>query len=362
MNSLSDLNKEVFEDLKFALSERNKSALMLIIFDTFTVRQRIHAIIEKEFSSYKHYNVDVSSENIVSLSAHLKNMLPNEILKSENISHIVNVFGLENSMLHYKDGKIQASAFIEQLNMERENLYREIPCILMLWLDSFSAQKIQEQALDFWDWLSYIFRFGTPEEQIDRTELKDKNLIAEKHFAPERFERIKELRAKLEKIDRNLPKERLFKEIKEIRILLASELLEVNKFEESIHNLQIVLNLPGKTEDSSDAGNAYIFHLLGSNYLELRQFDESLFNYKKSIELFEKTNNLSAIGRSYHQIGMLFHDQNKFPEALENYQKAIEWFEKTNNLSAIGSSYHQIDRNRLKRNYLLAIKAILRLL
>ena len=59
---------------------------------------------------------------------------------------------------------------------------------------------------------------------------------------------------------------------------------------------------------------------------------------------FEKTGQHQHVGKTYHQVGMVYQGQRDLPKALENYQEALVWYEKTGQHHHIGGTYHQVGR------------------
>ncbi|MEA2011915.1 MAG: tetratricopeptide repeat protein [Verrucomicrobiota bacterium] len=70
--------------------------------------------------------------------------------------------------------------------------------------------------------------------------------------------------------------------------------------------------------------------------------DNALENYQKAFEWNKKTHNEYSLGKTYHQIGVLFHKQKRWTAAIENYNKALKWNKKTHNEHLIKMTYYQL--------------------
>ncbi|MEM7180000.1 MAG: tetratricopeptide repeat protein [Spirochaetota bacterium] len=381
-----EANRRNCKALSFTLKKRSKGTLVVVSTSNETARSYVQQFLIESDLGYEFLSIDLSGKEFGSLTNHLKRVLPEDVFVSKEIKHIIQISGLENHALEVtkdEEGKsvFGASKVIQQINFERERIFREIPAILILFLDNYTIKKLQDEAGDFWDWVNNFFSLVSVEEEIYAQDFTDTRKLPEAHYTPERVERIKQLKINLATLDQSLPEARYFKSKINLKLALAKELEEVRGFQAAIIHLKEALGLVsaykisqelipeiyfyiarnyhsqrkwedaivyydmvierlGMTNDSSIMVSTY--HHIGMVYEEQGKWNESFESYKKAIDWNEKTKNLSMLGRTYHQIGMLYQRQGKWNESLEYYQRAIDCYEKTNNLLGFGTTYFQI--------------------
>lgn len=343
-------------------------------------RKEMIAWLTAECPEYKFHDLDLTPENVISLNYLLKRKLPEEVRTSQPAEYVVNITGLENSLLVSEDGQIRPSDMTGQLNFERENLFLG-PYITILWADKSFFITLQQEAPDFVNWVNHIFHFTDDREAEEETSREHfiPEPIQKKGFIPERSERLQQLEARFEELALNTEDhERLLKTKVDLLLAIANEYKEqpnYNKAREAYEKAAAIAKRTSYTEllgmiyfylgevytrtrNFSEALDYYeqarkfvteinygnIYHQIGMVYQLQRKWTEALENYQLAIEWKEKTGNEYALGNTYHQIGIVYEKQRKWKEALKNYQVAIHWNEKTGNEYALGSPYHQIGR------------------
>jgi len=152
-------NRNQWEQLVFVLENRNKPTITVIEFDGDETKNRVYGKLIRTLSQYRFYDLDLTTQPVVSLSRAFKDNLPESLLDSEPVTYIVNVFGLESSLFTVKSGTLEESEMISELNFEREILFHEFPFIIILWADAYIIKKLKEKARDLWDWITYHFEF-----------------------------------------------------------------------------------------------------------------------------------------------------------------------------------------------------------
>jgi hypothetical protein len=149
-------NKEKWEELCFVLEKRDKPTIIVIGFNSYLVQKKTYKKFKFFLKKYKFYDLNLSGENLVSLNQVFLKKLPESVLKSNQAEYIVNIFGMEK--------KIKESAFIRQMNFERDVLFQNFPFIIIIWTDEYTIDKLKKEAKDFWDWVSYCFEFKIEDE------------------------------------------------------------------------------------------------------------------------------------------------------------------------------------------------------
>jgi tetratricopeptide (TPR) repeat protein len=335
-NIFSGYDKQL-KSVKFAFTKAHSSALGLIIYETYDYQAKIYQEIQQLLPEYKFLPVDVGAENITSLHRYLKEHLPTEILESEQISYVVSVFNLANSLLTFEEGKIKPSWLTAQINLERELLFRDIPCVLLIWLDKPSAEQFRKEAPDFWDWLTYIFEFKTPENEKVIEPIAYNQALPQRGADPEVLERIKDLEDKLARLDHNQPKMRVWREEKSIRYLLAQELVKVENYQKAEKHYLICLRILEKLNDFNEE-KAEVYYQLGKLKHWQKKYESALENLEQSLKYAQH----NLYGKIYHQMGVIYTSKRFGLIAIEYFGKAIEWKQKTQDYIGLGNSYHNL--------------------
>src|ERR1017187_309239 len=159
-------NEENFNELIFALRERDKSTFVLVSYNTEKIKNEILFRIKSELPEYGYYDLDLTPLSVGSLYHTLKDNIPAGILQSKPVSYIVNVFGLENSYLVSEKGHIKEGPLVFMMNLEREQLFRNFPFVPIIWADESFLNTLNKEAKDLWSWITYIFRFQSEEEDV----------------------------------------------------------------------------------------------------------------------------------------------------------------------------------------------------
>jgi len=337
-----DRNRQQVEQLTYVLRNRHKPTVVLITYDTPQKRGEIHQQLRESLAGSQFNPLNLESVSVTSLVETFKQKLSRDFLEKADPSCIVNVFGLENSLIELKDGRLQQSSLISSMNFERELFFREMPFTTIIWTDRYFLQQLGQSAPDLWGWITYVFEFSTPEKELDQEPLPYREPLPKRSKIQERQERIDELEAKLERIPVDDQSERNIRDRVSLLRLLGEEYYEQFAFDEAVQRLKIALGLTEKLDDSY--GQANLHFLLGDCFLVRRQFRDAEQHYVHSRSIFMEMNDASNIGRCYHQIGRVYEDQLKWNEALAHYRQAIDWNQKTGNEFELGNTYHHIGR------------------
>lgn len=246
-------NNKQFKQLTFAITKRQEPALVVINIANENAKKYVKQEIEKQFPNYTNYDIELTGVNFGSLTNHLLRNLPESVTKSKTIKDVIHITGLKNHALEIKNDDnneliFEASEVIKQINFERSRIFKEIPAILILYIDNYTYRKLLEAASDFLDWVNYYFKFESNETESYTEEYKEEvDYKPEPHYTPERKIKIKDLKQKLEKLDSNkLPEQRFFRTQINLQFALARELSEVREFEKSNKHLQNALNTINK--------------------------------------------------------------------------------------------------------------------
>jgi len=149
---------EDWKELEYILADRQKPALLVCGFDTLTSKERAIADFKTKFPKYTQHEIDSTGERVVSLFRYLKEKLPDlSNTSTDNIQHLVHLSGLEYSLM--AEAPVSPGQLLPELNFERELVFRDLPCILVIWVNQYTLKRLQKEAPDFWDWVQYQYSF-----------------------------------------------------------------------------------------------------------------------------------------------------------------------------------------------------------
>lgn len=305
-------NQEQLAEMAYIMAERSKSTFCLITFDSYLGVTTIKKQIQENLPQYKFIDLDTKSEQITSLAVFIKNklqnpqLLDNQIDNQDNITIVLNVFGLEMSL---------NPELIGQINIEREHLFRTFPCVIFLWLNEENTLRLRREAADFSSWITYDFKFYTTDDEREKI----------------RFSGI-DLKKALATITENKPLS--ISEIEKIKHKILN-------LEKELKNLERKKNTPRIRSEKFQ-----VFKNLGDYYYVLPSYDNAIVFYSKAL-LLEPKNYL--ILNDLADVYNVINDKNK---ALKLYQKSTQINEKDNylafhNLSLIYKDLEEYENARI---------------
>ncbi len=308
-----------------SLTNQQVSTIALISADTDKLKDSLKTRIKELLPEYEYIDFSLVGRQFTSINALLCEHLPQEVIKGDKITHVINISGLDDFAIDFKDNKIVPSPVIEQMNFERERFYRNINAILIFYVNNYTIEKLQQTAPDFWDWvLLHHFNFTTPdEEKHSDGYVEDENYHPQPYYSPERLKKIKELEHKLSSLDASQKEEmRYIRSKLSLQQVLAEEYYHVREFEKANKLWYEILTIRKKI-GLEKIEEAEILFELAYNYCEMRKFKTALDKFNASLDLFMQIGNKSSYGTIYHNIGSIYKEQRQWTKALENYQKAL---------------------------------------
>ncbi len=150
----NDENQRQWEMLEFSLTQLTQPTVVWMTTRTKLDMRLTYGAFQWKFRRHTHEVLDLSTRQVSSLANILKKELPHLGQKSLKIDFFVHVFGLENSVSPL--GKIP---LLQAFNHEREQLFREFNCVLVIWSEPAFRLQVRENATDFWDWLELDLEF-----------------------------------------------------------------------------------------------------------------------------------------------------------------------------------------------------------
>lgn len=342
-HTISQLDLDTWQELDYLLTDRKKPVLLVCTFDTIRGRDKTIMVFQEHFDQYKHVLLDTAGQEIVYLYKYLKEQLCDlpALSESKGIQHMVHLTDLDYSLL--KEDIHQPGKLLPELNFERELIFREFPCILILWINRYTLNRLRHDAPDFWDWVQYQYHFPSPTDNVDRNPVEYDGPLESKGFTPERLDRVKELETRYKTLDQSgEDSERLLQDIATLLKLLGREYLEIFETDKAIDYFKRLLAVEEKREDEYGKGAAYFY--LGDTYRITRNLELSLKYYHKSLNIDKAQENPANVARNHHRIGMIYGDFRRWEEALEHYQSSLQLKKEHELADELGATYHQIGR------------------
>jgi len=323
-DTIHSYNKDQWEELLFSLRERSKPATVMAVFDTGIARREIIKELQAALPELQFHNVTLPAKRLPSLSDYLRNKLKDLQPNSNFIRDFVHIQGLEKHLFTRRDGELKPSPLARKINMERETLFHKLPAILFFSTDRESVRNLSQQAPDFWDWIGYFFEFQTPSQL--RSSLKvpsysPRDFLA-RDYKANRKKTVQQLRGRLNSMNQNQPKKRLWKNEFNLREALAQELYHLGKFDESLSEIREAMFL---SEQIGQERTHQLHFYAGIDYTFKNETNKAIGALKDAIHKSKKTQpdpdgNLPV---AYFALGLNLSEKNRWDEAIDAYEKAI---------------------------------------
>jgi tetratricopeptide (TPR) repeat protein len=340
---LKNADRKQLDEIAFVLADRSKPTLVLIAVGSYRKRDALRAELTRLLPAYRSALLDLSGHPITSLFRAIRERASAEVLNSQPGEYLLHICGIEESLLVSRDGKLAPSPLIAELNLERENLFHEFPCCLIVWTTLHFTDKLRAEAPDLWDWITYNYHFLDDhcDAVVDEIPLSRSAPVG---VTDERKKRITELEERIQSLQLDgVEPERVLRTKLSLHKALGAEYLGAFRYGDAIRCYTAALALLGQMSHAR-IDEAEIFYRLGGAHLAARHFAEALTSYEESLRIQKQTGDHNNIGGTWHQIGMVYEEQRLWPQALESYQKALEWKEKTGKNHEKGGTWHQIGR------------------
>ena len=230
---------------------------------------------------------------------------------------------------------------LTRLNRSRE-LFRQLPCPVVLVLPSYAIDQVSCEAPDFWAWRSGVYELrgaqGPPTRMPQRSlELDYANLPAVRK--QEHLEVLEGLLMKLKaRGDESLG------DTSRLCLDLAELLTSMGRWGEARDYGLKALKLARRPGDQRIVANAY--HQLG-RIAQLRgSYDEARDRSQKARRIFEELGDSDGVAKSYHLSGIVAQETGSLEEARKLYDQGLRIFEDLGNGAGQTVSYLQLGNVR----------------
>lgn len=338
-----------------AASASEGTEIVLNAFDTVETRDAALETFVAKFDNYQHMAVDLSIDQVTSLSEAIVNRLPSQVYQEDGPAYFIHVVNLEASL--FSEIANDSDQLIPSLNEEADGLTDRLPCKVVIWVDHFVAEMMETKTPEFWDKLKAIGRF-TSEDSIDQRspyetlregiqklndpeDEKDKSIrcieIAEV-FA----ERLRDQEAMIyyhkaieyQQIAENP------KPLPEVHHGIGDVCSRGSDFYQAVDQYKMALKAYLEREEVPLLGDLY--RNLGLCFANLGNRTEALKHFTLSNSDFEAVDGHEEIGKNYRSMASLYERKGNLEKAIEHYERAAEAFEKENLSLRIATSYQQI--------------------
>ncbi len=334
MIDFAERNKNVLKKIKFALSERNNPTV--VFFETATKNQFhiISAHLKTQLPDYQHIKIDISNEKVGNIHKLINEKSP-EIFDNTQINHIIHIWGLANHLFDFVEGKIQPSDLTQIINLQRESIFRNIPAIIIFYLDAYSIERLQKFAPDFWDWVTYYFSFDFTQPEISEKQNSEFVLFSgNDNFTPVDEKKInkdiKYLTEFLNNLSINDYDEETFYR-KKIDYLkeLASLNEKLRNYKTAQKQLKEAYYLAKKLKSDNEKV-ANIMFLLANVHYRLNDFTKAEEYYEEALQIYRDLAQenfrtyLPDVAMTLNNLATLHYAKNEFSEALAKYEEALQ--------------------------------------
>lgn len=388
---MSPENSELLAQLLFSLNSRLSPTVFLGICNTDAQRQRAIAAVEGGSPRYKHLTVDLGPHEVYSLRDAIARFVPEEVKGSRPLEYVVHFIHLSHSLLTTREGRLEPTPLMQELNYERERLFHDYPFVSFLWESPEFAKRLFYDAGDLFTWLVDRYEFGVDEEAgMPVEEVPGKEPLMHRGADPKRLAQIERLERLLQQLNEDSgDTQKYLRERTDTLLSLGHECIKAFMFDKAEHYLMLAKplvalhyfstqreiqlcfylgDLFAVKRDFSNALTYYkaaidisillhdaynesgLYHQIGRVYKEQHKWEQALWNLHLSLELLKKIGNESFLGETYREIGEVYENTGAWQDALNNYDLALKWEEKSGNESAKGSTYHQIGLVYQKQN------------
>jgi len=363
-------NESQFSELDYVLQERHKPAVLLCTYDAVQTQSAMRRWIRDRYPEYRQETLDLAGEKISSLYKFLEEefkwvfrysygQIPT--LRGGRLYYIIHLIDLEYTLR--AEAESGQPDLFPGINFERELIFRDFPCALILWANRHTYERLRREAPDFWDWVMYTFHFKSPAEDliesvgdlsaydnrstIDWTDLRDLRERYEKlDFSSQTRDKVIQEAYQIQKLiakyhDRMLEKFLAIEAYKRCLALLddihadGKERLDIhlkigrlyllaNQFPKALHWYAECEKIIQKFE-LHHVALGDVHYLLGQCYAGDRDWGKALERYRAAISFYKKQALEGSVSQVHDKMGELYFQQKQWGKALEHYAQAIYW-------------------------------------
>ena len=324
--SFYEKNKENLETLVFSLTNREKTTIVIAIYDCDDTYEKAVAFISQQFTEHKTYFFDLFGQKINSLLAFFRENLPKNGDKDLPIVHIKRMDPL---LFVSENHKVVSSPLVAQINMERELLFHEVEALAVVWLTRAGYNRLRMDAPDFMDWVVSSFTFesdGLVDQKlsvdIPKETIEDRSNAAILQLK-EKAEKLQYRTVKFAQATKLSTKDK--KEFFNLLLALIAAYIGLHDLDKAQSTLEQAYTLA----KDNNLANGYEF---GQLLLDRGDNETQLGNLAAALLLFEEALAFSKQLGNYHNIGVCLERLGNTHRSLGNLDKALGFYEGYNKL------------------------------
>jgi tetratricopeptide (TPR) repeat protein len=225
--------------------------------------------------------------------------------------------------------------------MARE-LFRNIPCPVVLFLPEYALTKLARESPDFWAWRSGVFTVAI-----------DKNILSVvmREYTAGRLHEVASLSVASKRRHLDVLKGLLAEygvagdQDANTRIDLCYRIGELlwtlGDWNPARHYFTQGLEIARRIND--DEGSvARALYYLGILDQDQGDYAAAVENYTQSLKIFKELGNRAGIAGSLHQLGREPHQQREYAAAVKNYTQSLKIYKELGNRAGIAGSLHRL--------------------
>lgn len=358
--------------------------LMICTVENRAIRGRAIRAVNDLSESYEIWLIDFVTTGRLSLYGAIKSRLEQRESESEASSDklLVHLFNLNQRFYTMESGSLATTAIFDNLNFEREKIFRELNCVLILWMDKDDLRLIQRHAMDFFDWVTNVFHFKSDREV---TVLRDPQMLRDGDIGTDRAESRHDIARLCRRLQMNAEDGNDHDRL-DTMILLADAFINSGEYSSAIGTLKSANQLiqihpefdPNlQTAVLRDLANAYLhasdfekafhaaknlethssessdFNALSMSYLLQARSSEGLGKINDAIEFYfltiKRRDAPLIVATAHHELAALYASIGKHNAALEHFEAALEYNEQWSRDDVTAAYIHHNLGNVLKQ-------------
>jgi tetratricopeptide (TPR) repeat protein len=256
--------------------------------------------------------------------------------------------GLELEVLAHEDAKqlsrwekqdinpylrIGVPPVLHHLNQQRERFRDRFPACFVLLLPPFMVDYFIQQAPDFFDWRSGLFRFPTDAAELDQSAHQ---LISEGSSGKYRNETSSARFHRILTIEDMLGESCLTQERRATLLNELGNLLEVEgKWQEAIASFE--QSLQTKRELGDVHGVAQTLTNLGIVYANQGKWHEAIAAYEQSLQTFRELGDVHGVAQTLMYLGFVYSEE-KWQEAIAAFEQSLQTFRELGDVHGVAQT------------------------
>ncbi|MCU0450626.1 MAG: soluble NSF attachment family protein [Bernardetiaceae bacterium] len=331
-----------------------------------TEATRAHALaqVRAGLPGLAHLEANLHGQLLTSLLAYLAEVQLAAAPASER--RLLHLWGLEGSLLAapQTDGTVAMSRLLDEVNMHREPLFRELSFTTLLWLSPWAARQLRQHAPDFWDWVSYplesFFYWGFGNDylavrQYDQAVAQfqkalalgvtDHDYYAQMGEAQRLANRWPEALAALQQAKAQAEAELAagqrvgFIDLGEVDLSLARLHAQQQRWGQALEQALAALTWyqqPGRDRLAAAQGQGLVHQFLAEVYEDMGRLGSAapqvapdyaartLAHYQQAVKHLRMAAQTGEVAEIYYQMGALGQTQHDWGQAIRYYQRAAQ--------------------------------------